>query len=117
MKDITLNKRHFADKAEDLIEGFFEKILKRYASSFTFALIVMTVLYNLYLIMKIKYGAKIITKLTLLPYYCSFASLFFFAAKEIVEEYINEDTLFKDDDETVIKLSYQRTWLTFYGFQ
>ena len=117
MNDITLNKVHFADKAEELIGGFFERILKRYSDSITFALIIMTVLYNLYLIMKIKYGAKIITKLTLLPYYCSLISLICFAAMEVVEEYIDEDTLFKDDNDTVTRMSYRRTWLTCYGFR
>ena len=73
-------------------------VLKEYAISITIALHIMTVLFNLFLIMRIKYGPEIITKLSLYPYYFSLISLVAYMGNEILEEFIDEGELFDDND-------------------
>ena len=87
--------------------------LKEYAESITIALLILTIMFNLFLIVRIKYGSKIITKLTLYPYYFSLIALFAFMGCEIVEEFIDEDDLF-DDNNPLENAAYRRTYISFY---
>ena len=88
-------------------------ILKEYGESITIALLIMTIMFNLFLIMRIMYGPEIITKLTLYPYYFSLIALFAFIGNEIVEEFIDEDDLFNDNN-PLENVGYRRAWISFY---
>ena len=44
-------------------------ILQAYSPSMTFSTVILSIAYNFYLIMKLKYGDLLINKTTLMPYY------------------------------------------------
>ena len=55
------------------MEGY--DISYNYAPALTFATLIITVLYNVFVIMQIKYGEVLITRTSLKPYYLSLAYL------------------------------------------
>ena len=71
-------------------------------------------MYNLFLIMQIKYGSEIITKLTLMPYYCSLLALTFYLGMETVEEFIPEALLFSTKNYTNDIITGRRIWIIMY---
>ena len=71
-------------------------------------------MYNLFLIMQIKYGSKIITKLTLMPYYFSLIALIFFLGMETVEEFVPEEFLFSTKDYTKDTITGRRIWILMF---
>ena len=69
----------------------------------------MTIIFNLFMIMRIKYGSKIITKLTLYPYYFSMLGLIAITGNEVIEEFIDEDDFFTDNN-PLDNSGYRRAW-------
>ena len=63
-------------------------LLKQYSFAMYFATSMMTIIWNIYLLVKIKYGDILITKSTLKPYYFSLLFLVLNFIKAIVRYYI-----------------------------
>ena len=116
MNDITFQKQPESNNDNQPQSGI-AYVLEEYGDQFTLAVILITIMYNLFLIMQIKYGDKLITKLTLWPYYFSLLALIFFAGMEIVEEYISESLLFSNENFIPGKVTGRRFWLSMYCFR
>ena len=67
-------------------------IFTQYADSINFSLVILTLIYNVFEICRIKYGHILITKITLRPYYLSLGYLFI-----DVLFYINNDSIVNQD--------------------
>ena len=63
-------------------------LLKQYSFAMYFATSMMTIIWNIYLLVKIRYGDILITKSTLKPYYLSLWFLVLNFIKAIVRFYI-----------------------------
>ena len=64
-------------------------IFNEYSFAMYFAMTMITALYNIYLIVRIRYGEKIITKTTLTPYYLSVTFLVLNYTLAILRLYIS----------------------------
>ena len=67
------------------------ELIANYSFPMYFAMSTITVLFNIYLIMKIRYGKKQITKSTLNPYYLSLTFLILNFIKSLIRWYIDRD--------------------------
>ena len=78
-----------------------------YGESIMFSLIVLTFLYNIFLIARIKFGEILITKLTLLPYYLSACFCAVFMVHELFAELIIEKSISEGVDNLIAKTHIQ----------
>ena len=79
------------------------KILEDYAGAIVFSLAVCSLLYNLFLISKIRYGQIPTNKLTIVPYYLSAVYFSVLFVHEIVYQLAYKDQL--DEGGTLVKFS------------
>ena len=63
-------------------------VLNEYSGALACSLIVITILCNIAIIMKIKYGQVLITKTTLKPYYLAFVYLILSYVNMMIREYL-----------------------------
>ena len=82
-------------------------IIPVYGESITFSLIVSTLIYNIFLISRIKFGEILITKLTLRPYYLSAIFCTTFMIHEAIEAIIIEESLLQGEDSLIAKSHIQ----------
>ena len=59
-----------------------------YSCALSSASVILTTLYNLYIIMRIRYGSVLITKFTLKPYYLTFAYLALSSVVSLMRYYL-----------------------------
>ena len=105
----------FGEKIPQAISRTIESIIEDYAECFTIAIVLATIIYNIFLIAKIKYGEIVITKLTLLPYYFSFVFLVLMAANEVIEELISQKKIVDGKHKILITTEgLRRMWLICY---
>ena len=65
----------------------FCKFLEKYSPEMSLAMIAVTMLYNIFLIVKIRYDKELITKITLRPYYCALAYLITICTEGVLKCY------------------------------
>ena len=86
-----------------------------YAYEFNFALIVSLLLYNVFLLLRIKYGEKIINRMTTMPYKMSAFLLIFSLIESIVDLYlVSRRTVQLNSDPT--QFSWSNTILVFVSY-
>lgn len=66
-------------------------LIGQYSFAMYFAMSIVTVLFNIYLIMKIRYGKELITKSTLNPYYVTLTFLILNFIKSLIRWHISRD--------------------------
>ena len=75
-----------------------KELFEEYAFAGYLATVTITILYNIYLIVKIRYGDVLITKSTLRPYYLSLLYLVLCFVKSFIRHLTKLDLEEKDQD-------------------
>ena len=69
-----------------------QNLLGEYSDQISLSLVASTLVYNFYLIFKIRYGSELITKITLKPYYYALVYLSLGLIKALLRSYFNNNT-------------------------